>query len=346
MEKQSQYGNKKSENKKKKRVGRIILNVIFYLIMVIFIAVLIFSLVEKISGKDIYPFFGYRGMIVESGSMSFKNEDHKEFLEGHDEQFKINDFVFTRRLKDGEEPDVYDIVTFKLGNETVIHRVVEIKFDSVTGEKLYVTRGDAAPDNDSPKKIEDITGIYCFSMGQFGVVVKFFKSSYGIIALIACLTIIAITSLILNYLKKKPENDSAKTANKKQNESQKEPDQSNTVSLSEAEESRHIVIPTNTNVIETNTNVIPSHNVILSEAKRSRKDLNPNIIPSEVEESNQIVISTNTNVIPSEVEESNPPCHSEPVEESNQIVISTEVEKSHPCNDNAMEKSNNDEESE
>ena len=346
MEKQSQYGNKKSENKKKKRVGRIILNVIFYLIMVIFIAVLIFSLVEKISGKDIYPFFGYRGMIVKSGSMSFKYEDYKEFLEGHDEQFKINDFVFTRRLKDGEEPDVYDIVTFKIGNETVIHRVVEIKYDAVTGEKLYVTRGDAAPKSDSPKKIEDITGIYCFSMGQFGVVVKFFKSSYGIIALIACLTIIAITSLILNYLKKKPENESAKIYNKKQNEAQKEPDQSNTVSLSEAEESRHIVIPTNTNVIETNTNVIPSHNVILSEAKRSRKDLNPNVIPSEVEESNQIVISTNINVIPSEVEESNPLCHSEPVEESNQIVISTEVEKSHPCNDNAMEKSNNDEESE
>ncbi len=318
MEKQSQYGNKKSENKKKKSVGRIILNVIFYLIMVIFIAVLIFSLVEKISGKDIYPFFGYRGMIVKSGSMSFKYEDYKEFLEGHDEQFKINDFVFTRRLKDGEEPDVYDIVTFKIGNETVIHRVVEIKYDAVTGEKLYVTRGDAAPKSDSPKKIEDITGIYCFSMGQFGVVVKFFKSSYGIIALIACLTIIAITSLILNYLKKKPENESAKTSNKKQNEAQKEPDQSNTVSLSEAEESRHIVIP--------------SHNVILSEAKRSRKDLNPNVIPSEVEESN-------------------PPCHSEPVEESNQIVISTEVEKSHlhshselveeshPCDDNAAEES-------
>ena len=250
MEKQSQYGNKKSENKKKKRVGRIILNGIFYLIMVIFIAVLIFSLVEKISGKDIYPFFGYRGMIVKSGSMSFKYEDYKEFLEGHDEQFKINDFVFTRRLKDGEEPDVYDIVTFKIGNETVIHRVVEIKFDSVTGEKLYVTRGDAAPKSDSPKKIEDITGIYCFSMGQFGVVVKFFKSSYGIIALIACLTIIAITSLILNYLKKKPENESAKTSNKKQNEAQKEPDQSNTVISTEVEKSH----PCNGNTMEKSNN--------------------------------------------------------------------------------------------
>ena len=71
-----------------------------------------------------------------------------------------------------------------------------------------------------------------------------------------------------------------------------------------------------------------------------------NVILSEAEESSQIVISTNTNVIPSEVEESNPLCHSEPVEESNQIVISTEVEKSHPCNGNTMEESNNDEESE
>ncbi len=204
MKNEGQYENKK--NTKARKAVKIIFNVLFYLVMVVFIAVLIFSFVQKIAGNDSYPFFGFRGMIVRTGSMSFKYDT--EFLEGHDNQLKVNDLVFTRQIKDDEEIEVYDIVTFKLGDATVIHRVVDIQIDSVTGQKLYITRGDATPDNDSAKTREQLTGIYAFSLGQFGVVINFLQSVYGIIALIACIAILAIASLIIRYMKnEQPKND-------------------------------------------------------------------------------------------------------------------------------------------
>lgn len=204
MENEGQYENKK--NTKSRKAVKIIFNVLFYLVMVVFIAVLIFSFVQKIAGNDSYLFFGLKGMIVQTGSMSFKYD--AEFLEGHDNQLKVDDLVFTRRIEEDEEIEIYDIVTFKLGDATVIHRVVDIQIDSVTGQKLYITRGDATPENDSAKTREQLTGIYVFSLGQFGVAIKFLQSVYGIIALIACIAILAIASLIIRYMKnEQPKND-------------------------------------------------------------------------------------------------------------------------------------------
>ncbi len=194
----SQYESKKITNAKK--VGKIVLNVLFYIVMLFFIVVLVFSFIQKLSGKDVYPFFGYRGMIVESGSMSFKCAENAEFLEGHDEQMQVRDLVFTRKLKEGEAPEVYDIVTFKMGDATVIHRVVEIYTDPTTGQTMYVTQGDARPERDAPKSLNQITGIYVGSLGQFGVVIDFLQSAFGIVALIAVIAIILITKVILNYV--------------------------------------------------------------------------------------------------------------------------------------------------
>lgn len=205
MKNKVQYENKK--NTRSQKAVKIIFNGLFYLVMVFFIAVLVFSLVQKASGNDAYPFFGFKGMIVQTGSMSFKYDT--EFLDGHNEQFKINDLVFTRRIKDDEEIEIYDIVTFNLGNNTVIHRVVDIQIDSNTGQKLYITRGDASPENDSAKTREQLTGIYSFSLGQLGVVIKFFQSVYGIVALIACIAILSIASLILRYVKNESSTNSS-----------------------------------------------------------------------------------------------------------------------------------------
>ena len=73
-----------------------------------------------------------------------------------------------------------------------------------------------------------------------------------------------------------------------------------------------------------NGNVIPTSNVILSEAERSREDLNPSVMSTEVETSHPNVMST-------EVETSHPQCHPESVakrsrEDLNPTVMSTEVE--------------------
>lgn len=188
---------------KSKKVGKIIGNILFYIVMAFVIVVLVFSFIQKVKGEDNYPFFGYRGMLVETGSMSFKCAENAEFLKGHDEQMKERDLVFTRKLKEGEKPEVYDIVTFKLGNATVIHRVVEIYTDPISGQVMYVTQGDARPERDAPKTLDQITGIYVGSLGQFGVVVDFLQSSFGIVAIIACIAIALIAKVLMNYAKEK-----------------------------------------------------------------------------------------------------------------------------------------------
>lgn len=205
---------KTNKHKKAKKVVNIIADILFYVVCALLVVVLICYFVDKFSGEETYPFFGFRGMVVKSNSMSFKNEDFKEFLKGHDEQFKKDDLIFTRKLKKGEELSVYDIVTFKSGNMTVIHRIVEIyEKDGVT---YYVTRGDASPEDgtDSPKTIDQITGVYASNWGKMGVIVNFVQSLYGVLALILCLTIVLIAFAVLQYARKEAEKKNKKQTNK------------------------------------------------------------------------------------------------------------------------------------
>lgn len=214
----SQYENKDNVTQQQKinntkKVVKIIADVLFYVVLALLIVVLICFAVDKFSGEETYPFFGCRGMVVLSNSMSFKNSEFEDFLSGHDEQFAKGDLVFTRKLKKGEELQVYDIVTFKKGNLTVIHRIVDIYDEN--GVTYYVTRGDAVPESgtDSAKTIDQITGVYVSSWGKVGIVVKFVQSIYGILAIILCLTILTIAYIIMKYMNNE--------RNKKQNTNQK-----------------------------------------------------------------------------------------------------------------------------
>ncbi len=200
--KSSQNENNDSPNRTQKlkkvlKVVNIVADVLFYVLLAVIIVVLICFAVDKFSGEESYPFFGFRGMIVQTGSMSFKYDE--EFLKGHDEQFQEGDLVFTRKLRKDEELKVYDIVTFKMGKATVIHRIVDIYEEG--GTTYYVTKGDATPPEgiDSPKTIDQITGVYASNWGRFGVVVEFIKSKYGVLSIIVCLTVLIIAYLILQY---------------------------------------------------------------------------------------------------------------------------------------------------
>lgn len=214
---------KTEKNKKAKKVVNIIADVLFYVVLALLVVVLVCFFVDKFSGEETYPFFGFRGMVVRSNSMSFKNEEFKDFLAGHDEQFEKDDLIFTRKLKKGEELKVYDIVTFKNGNMTVIHRIVEIyEKDGVT---YYVTRGDATPEEgtDSPKTIDQITGVYASNWGKIGKVVNFVQSLYGVLALILCLTIVIIAFVVMKFvIKENEKNKKNKEQIKKQENKNKD----------------------------------------------------------------------------------------------------------------------------
>lgn len=85
------------------------------------------SLIYKLSDQPFY-FFNTRFDVVLTDSMSSKNVDHLDFLEGHDDQIQAFDFVLSERVHDDTELDVYDVVIFDNPDiGTDMHRIVEIE---------------------------------------------------------------------------------------------------------------------------------------------------------------------------------------------------------------------------
>ena len=108
-----------------------------------------YELIVKFTNNSIY-LFGVRSDVVLSNSMSFKNEDKQvqKFLEGHDDQLKRGDLVYSTKVTAKTELKVYDIVLFinRDNNKLTIHRIVVIRDGSgyIDGQERYVIRADTA----------------------------------------------------------------------------------------------------------------------------------------------------------------------------------------------------------
>ena len=60
--------------------------------------------------------------------MSSKNEDHLDFLDGHDDQIQAFDFVLSEKVRDDTKLDVYDVVIFDNPDiGTDMHRIIEVE---------------------------------------------------------------------------------------------------------------------------------------------------------------------------------------------------------------------------
>lgn len=195
---------KKSEKTKKKvdgkKVALIIFNVIFYVIIALIFASAIWGIICKYTGSDTYSFFGYKLYRVASPSMSRVNDSYSDFLEGHTEQMQVGDLILIRNLKENENPEVYDIVTFRMGGKTIVHRVVDI---DESGE-WYTTRGDANNNTDGERTRDEFTGMYVANLGGFaGDLVGFVQSWYGVVAMAGCGFVIFAVLFVLELIKLK-----------------------------------------------------------------------------------------------------------------------------------------------
>lgn len=92
----------------------------------------------------------------------------------------IGDVAFVRKAKDIEQQD---IISFRVNNSVVTHRVIEILIDE-NQEKIYKTKGDANSSEDSETiKQEEIEGKYCFKIPKIGKIILFFRTQAGILVL-------------------------------------------------------------------------------------------------------------------------------------------------------------------
>ncbi len=118
----------------------------FYLLIV---AALLFTLgkiwITRLNG-GVPDLFGYQIYVVETGSM--------------EPTLPVGSTILVRALRDGETPQVGDVVTYSHISDTVTHRIIEL----VTGDDgvlRYQTKGDNPENSPDPWLVErqDIRGI-------------------------------------------------------------------------------------------------------------------------------------------------------------------------------------------
>ena len=116
-----------------------VFNVLSYIFIGIVFTLSLVGIIIKANGGTLY-LFKTRADVVLSGSMASKNEEHLDFLEGHDNQIQKMDLVFSKKVEKDEDIEVYDIVLYKnpiLG--TTMHRIVGKNVESEEAFYLYRT---------------------------------------------------------------------------------------------------------------------------------------------------------------------------------------------------------------
>ena len=122
-------------------------NILSYVLIGIVFTLSLAGIIIRFNKGTVY-LFNTRADVVLSSSMSAKNEEHLDFLEGHDDQYQKFDLVFSQKVKSDEDVNVYDVIIYKnpmLG--TTMHRVVGKTINSV--QTFYLREPTFVNFNDS-----------------------------------------------------------------------------------------------------------------------------------------------------------------------------------------------------
>lgn len=168
----------------------LIISILIYILYIIIIPIIIydmFLIAQTIINPNKTPdFFGYKTFYIVTGSM--------------EPTIKINDIVIVK-VEDKKNIQKNDIITFKLENEIVTHRVIDITYNN--GTLIYTTKGDKNDVTDIEKvEFEQIEGKYVTKVSKIGKMLNILKNKY-IFGLILILLIICYIIQRKVLLKKK-----------------------------------------------------------------------------------------------------------------------------------------------
>lgn len=96
-----------------------------------------------------------------------------------------NDLIVIKKLK---EYKIGDIVVYQKRKDLIVHRIIDIKDNEV------ITKGDANLKEDKAIQMTDIYGKVQFSIPYIGLIITFFKSSYGIASIVLFIIFLFIYS--------------------------------------------------------------------------------------------------------------------------------------------------------
>ena len=152
-----------------KKTG-LILKIIFFIIIIPLLTISLIIMIKARMYPDKVPdVFGYKPMIVLSGSM--------------ETSIYTGDLVFVKMV-DPSTLNENDIIAFRNETNTVTtHRIIEIINEN--GNRLFRTKGDNNSSSDiSPVSSEVIEGVYVSKISGLGNVLMFLKEPKSLIILL------------------------------------------------------------------------------------------------------------------------------------------------------------------
>lgn len=164
-------------------------NLLIYLLYIIIIPIIIydvFLIAQSIAKPGVTPdFFGYKTFTIISGSM--------------EPTININDIVIIKKV-DRFDIQKNDIITFKIDEEVVTHRVIDFKV--IDNDLIFITKGDSNEVTDMQDvRYENIEGKYIRKIPKAGKVLSLLKNKY-VFSLILILLIICYILQRKNIQKK------------------------------------------------------------------------------------------------------------------------------------------------
>lgn len=180
-----------------KSIKKIITSIICILLIFIIITSLIIMFRKAMNPDKVPSLFGYKVMVVLTGSMSPK--------------IKPGDLVISKSIS-LNSVNIGTIITYMTKDKLLItHRVVEIQDEN--GVEMYKTKGDANPVADVDLVSQDqLQGMYFTKIPYVGWISSFAKTRTGIIVLISIFILIIIggefKTYIMNSIKQKRSSNS------------------------------------------------------------------------------------------------------------------------------------------
>jgi|GEM_PF-3218598 len=172
---------------RKNTLGRVLFNVLFYLLIIAIIGGGIAFVLSDNPGKS---YFGYRLYSVKTPSMT-PNEDGSSPPGG----FRAGDAILVQ-ITEPESVRVGDIITYVPGEDPSVyltHRVVEV-LDQLNGEEglFFVTKGDANESNDLPVAADRVVGKKVLVIPSAGIVLRSIQENLLLSMVVVISTIGAI----------------------------------------------------------------------------------------------------------------------------------------------------------
>ena len=169
-----------------------IVNILLNILIIIFAFILLVSIYNNIQisilKNDYSSFFGYSLFEVQTGSMSGTIE--------------VGDWIVVKETNDIE---LDDIITYKQGDEFTTHRVIEKYNDT------YVTKGDVNNTKDEPITDKEIVGKVVKILPHFGILRKTLFNPLVVVSLI-------ITLFLISFALKKEDKEKELKLKKKMEE--------------------------------------------------------------------------------------------------------------------------------